>query len=250
MLTLLHIQIIIGTVLLVNIYIYIYIAGAQEESKRQSELSKTNTERLPLPVAPTPIQRPNSIGGESTYEFLERLGVVGGPTAPDTGFEELIETKDEGNKAIYIILKQEVDTIMEEMREAEQGKVVPPIPPHMKCCDRILGEFLIQMSKRVNSQFYKTLLLFILHYRSCMNQKVYSIHNESVGGKLQPLQGEYTTQYNAEYMPEVSNHFIKNYLPANCRNFELNVAIKLTMFICEWLHLNHFTKCKLSLLSL
>ena len=179
--------------------------------------------------------------------IIKHLGGLGGPTSPTMGFVELIET-DEKNKTDYQALLTEIENLISDNNKTRSGITVNIPAPNMRTCDRIMAEFLVQTSAFVHQNFYRTLQIFLMHYRKCINQQVFDIHNDATQGKLDPLTSEYSTQYNAEFAPEISNYFIKTYIGTECQNFELGTAIKLTMLISEWLYQHQFTRCKLALL--
>ena len=98
-------------------------------------------------------------------------------------------------------------------------------------CEQLFSFYLRDCAEQVNSDYYSTMIQFILMYRDCLNiygwQKIAendckgsqgeSDYENKVKVRIQQLQDvqknlEFTQINNAEYAPEVSNEFVTIYL--------------------------------------
>lgn len=136
-------------------------------------------------------------------------------------------------------------------------------------CDEIFGEFLREHSEIVIPKFYQSLIMFVKNYRECLNEYGYSKLStlkensiSKINEEQSDTQGnetklseedtdkmEFCKAHNGENAPEVSNDFIKNFLPKYCSNLDLNLSIKMTNYFCNWLYKNKYTHSKLTLLK-
>ena len=139
----------------------------------------------------------------------------------------------------------------------------------MMSCDEAMTAFLRDISSKVNLEFYKTVLMFTLLYRDCMNQYGWQKLAEAECRELKmPLDDkhiskrvmlkqeliekiEFCSINNAEVVPEVCNEFVTMYMEARKArpsNIDRTELIDLTRHMCHWMFVNGHTCSKLSII--
>ena len=125
--------------------------------------------------------------------------------------------------------------------------------------DEIFALYLYRMSNRINIQYYKIVLAYVIFFRECLNQYGWAKKIESEGIKVDSnpeLKLDIETKLfclvnNAEHAPEICNEFVTVYM-----EYKKNVyyipkydQIDLTINLCHWLFECQFTCSKLSMIS-
>ncbi len=131
----------------------------------------------------------------------------------------------------------------------------------MKCCDEIFAEYLASVSRKVNKDYYKKVVMFTILLRECVNESADKLNEEkkSLPANLFPVNEaraamdnkgkDYCAMNNAEQVPDVSNDFIMNYLEQKDPAMETQEAIDLIQNLCHWLFINGYTCSKISLIQ-
>jgi hypothetical protein len=126
--------------------------------------------------------------------------------------------------------------------------------------DEIFSLYLYKISQKVNENFYRTVLLFIVLFRECLNEIGWQKKIESEGLKLEEdpdLKAKVDTQQfclvnNAENAPEICNEFVTVFMEQK-RNAAFEISkpeqIDLTINVCHWLFENQHTCSKLTMIS-
>lgn len=120
--------------------------------------------------------------------------------------------------------------------------------------DDVFCVYLRTVSKKVNLNFYKLILKFVILYRECINKYGWKKKEEwdRKNGIFDrsPQIGEYCFQNNAEMIPDISNEFVTIFLDDNpCLHLERCDAIDLTWNLCSWLYSNGHTCSWLSVIN-
>jgi hypothetical protein len=120
------------------------------------------------------------------------------------------------------------------------------IPPINSNCDKIFAFYLFNVSKCVNSEFFKKILKFVILYREYLNNLNEGItktkNNVWIGLN-------YSQIFNANDVPDVANDFVSEFL--NSENsyfgFTKKEAIEYTNNFCRWLYDNNYSCSKISI---
>ena len=138
-------------------------------------------------------------------------------------------------------------------------------------CDEVFAYYLNLVAQKVNHNFYKTVLRFIISFREWLNKygwkkkEIENNGNLSTGLSLS-LISEHCEQHksddesnnsklqywevnNAEHAPDVWNELITIYLVENDNGLSRGDAIDLTVNFWHWLYINGHTWSKLSKIS-
>ena len=120
----------------------------------------------------------------------------------------------------------------------------------------------------VNSDFYQTMVRYILLYRDCCNQFGWikkaeaecrelrmTLEEKNVQEKVAQFRdlinhSEFCQLNNGELLPEICNEFVTIYLndKKEVAGFERPEAIDFTRHLCHWLFINGHTCSKLSMI--
>ena len=101
-------------------------------------------------------------------------------------------------------------------------------------CDETFAVYLRDVSSRVNSEFYKKVLLFILCYREALNKHGWDKlphperESEEEANREKLKEMHFCQVNNAEHVPDCSNELITSFLEDHNTGLERNVAIDLT----------------------
>jgi hypothetical protein len=147
-------------------------------------------------------------------------------------------------------------------------------------CEAALAIYLYEVSKKVDSEFYKVMLRFVFAYRECINKYGWEkkaesneiIQNEDnwderetnmiipasveVIEKAKELRKkanglEFSIVNNAEHAPEICNEFVTIFLQQRSKDVDLdkNESIDLTRNLCHWLFNEGYTCSKISMIK-
>ena len=108
-----------------------------------------------------------------------------------------------------------------------------------KNCDDIFAEYLRQVANYTNSEYFATVMKFVVLYRECINKYGW------IKFKAQEKTLEYSIENDAEYIPELANELVLSYLSEYDCTFPVMERINLTINFCEWLILNGYTCIKI-----
>jgi hypothetical protein len=145
--------------------------------------------------------------------------------------------------------------------------------------DEVFAIYLYEASKKINPDYYKILLRFIILYRECLNRygwekkaendevlnnsgngeemeaTMITPASESIIEKARELKSkakgvEFSVINNAEHAPEICNEFVTVFLQDK-KDFALqkNESIDLTRNICHWLFTEGYTCSKVSMIK-
>lgn len=114
--------------------------------------------------------------------------------------------------------------------------------------DEIFALYLYQISKKVNENFYKTVLMYVLLFRECLNEIGWQKKIESENIKLDEnpqFKEDMETKHfclhnNAENAPEICNEFVTVFMENKKGSFDISKPdqIDLTINLCHWLFEN------------
>ncbi len=107
-----------------------------------------------------------------------------------------------------------------------------------KCADEIFAEYLNAVACKVNRQWYRTMLLFVLCFRECY---------DAFGSRQRGGGDDFCRRNGTDQAPETSNEFVTVYLEENRVGIGRQEAIELVQNMCCWLYVNGYTASKLSL---
>jgi hypothetical protein len=178
-------------------------------------------------------QNTSEINDEIYIKIYSNLGLLGGPTWPLEGIP------DE-----YSVLKKKVDYIMENnlsdklLNREDDHKV------HITC-DDLFALFLIEISKMATSTLYKLMVIYIQAYRDCMNKIGWETLSNYKTLESEPTNLEYTIVKNGDYLPQICNDFLVDYLPSHLKKFDKYLAVVFTNHFCDFLYKFNFTRIKL-----
>ena len=124
-----------------------------------------------------------------------------------------------------------------------------------KSCDEVFAEYLLAVSRVACEAYYVKVLKFVLLYRECLNlfggklaeekKKLPSVLDFNTA-TAEGSSADYCVHNNAEQIPDISNEFMKVYLPKACPQFAFDEAKKLTLSLCHWLFASGYTCSLLS----
>jgi len=200
----------------------------------------------------------------------------GGTSSGDAGGEGVSEEmkETEGQDSLFvnpdstIYLTRDINNLPEEERSKLSS-------------DEVFAIYLNEISKKINPEYYKTMLKFIIAYRECLNKYGWekkaendevlnnSGANEEVENttmitpasdviiaKARELRDkakgrEFSVINNAEHAPEICNEFVTVFLQERSKEISLtkNESIDLTRNICHWLFTECYTCSKVSMIK-
>ena len=96
--------------------------------------------------------------------------------------------------------------------------------------DEIFALYLFRLSQKVNDAFYRTVLMYTILFRECLNEIGWEKKIESEGIKLEEepdlKQKRDTQQFclvnNAEHAPEICNEFVTVYMEHKRNQFDIS----------------------------
>jgi len=125
--------------------------------------------------------------------------------------------------------------------------------------DEIFALYLYRMSNRINQNYYRTVLAYVIFFRECLNEYGWGKKIESEGIKLesnielkQDIERKlFCSVNNAEHAPEICNEFVTVYMEYKKNIFDIpkHDQIDLTINLCHWLFECQFTCSKLTMIS-
>ena len=122
--------------------------------------------------------------------------------------------------------------------------------------DEIFALYLYKVSLKVQDQFYRTVLAFVIFFRECLNEIGWKKRKESDEqtpqeefADLEKL--DFCEENSAEHAPEICNEFVTIYMEKNKSKFEIIKCeqIDLTINMCHWLFENQYTCSKLTMIQ-
>lgn len=147
-------------------------------------------------------------------------------------------------------------------------------------CDEVFAGYLYEVSKKINPEYYKVMLRFVIAYRECLNKYGWEkkaendevLNNSGTGEEMETTmitpasdsilekakelkdkaKGlEFSVINNAEHAPEICNEFVTVFLQERSKDITLskNESIDLTRNICHWLFTESYTCSKVSICS-
>lgn len=111
--------------------------------------------------------------------------------------------------------------------------------------DQVFAEFLNNVAKNVNKNYYKQMIKFIFLYRECYNTYGKKIDNLNINKE----DNEYCLANNAELVPDISNDFVTIYLESHKTGLKRIDSIEMTQNFCCWLYTKGYTNSKLTLIK-
>ena len=125
--------------------------------------------------------------------------------------------------------------------------------------DEIFALYLYRMSNRINKNYYRIVLAYVIFFRECLNEYGWGKKIESEGIKLesnlelkQDIERKlFCSVNNAEHAPEICNEFVTVYMEYKKNIFDIpkHDQIDLTINLCHWLFECQFTCSKLTMIS-
>lgn len=113
-------------------------------------------------------------------------------------------------------------------------------------CDAVFAEYLAEVARKVNKNYYKRLTRFVLLYRECLNEYGFIIGKTKRESKLVRNQ-EYCLICNTELAPEIANEVVAVCLDQPHMEISHKDAVALTLNLCNWLLANDYTSMMLTL---
>ena len=146
--------------------------------------------------------------------------------------------------------------------------------------DEVFAIYLYEVSKKINPEYYKMMLRFVIAYRECLNKYGWEkkaendevLNNSGNGEDMETTmitpaseqilekarelrdkaQGyEFSVINNSEHAPEICNEFVTVFLQERNKEISLskNESIDLTRNICHWLFTESYTCSKVSMIK-
>ena len=125
--------------------------------------------------------------------------------------------------------------------------------------DEIFALYLYRMSNRINQNYYRTVLAYVIFFRECLNEYGWGKKIESEAIRLDnnpELKYDIETKHfcivnNAEHAPEICNEFVTVYMEykKNLIDIPKHDQIDLTINLCHWLFECQFTCSKLTMVA-
>jgi hypothetical protein len=147
-------------------------------------------------------------------------------------------------------------------------------------CDEVFAIYLYEISQKINPEYYKTMIRFVLAYRECLNRYGWEkkaendevLNNSGNGEELETTMitpasdnilekakelrtkakgSEFSVINNSEHAPEICNEFVTVFLQERSKDISLskNESIDLTRNICHWLFTESYTCSKVSMIK-
>lgn len=111
--------------------------------------------------------------------------------------------------------------------------------------DEIFALYLFRMSNRINQNYYKIVLAYVIFFRECLNEYGWGKKIESEGIKLENnpemkndvANKQFCMVNNGEHAPEICNEFVTVYMEYKKSIIDIakHDQIDLTINLCHWL---------------
>jgi len=116
-----------------------------------------------------------------------------------------------------------------------------------KNCDMIFCEYLMQVSKLTNPEYFATIVKFIILYRECVNKYGWLKFENRITTDIEQLKtNEYTLTSYMEFIPDLANELVLSYLPEHKYPISINDCTNLAINFCTWLLNNGYTCLKIT----
>jgi hypothetical protein len=112
-------------------------------------------------------------------------------------------------------------------------------------CNTIFAHFLLYMQNLICMDFARSLIILMRYFRDCLNAHGWDMVSKTYLMTPDEKKEEYCSRFNAEYIPELSNLFLCEYLPKQCPKYDEKLAVDTMLFFCNWLHKHKYTASKL-----
>jgi hypothetical protein len=158
------------------------------------------------------------------------------------------------------------------------SKMIGTINQSVESCDDIFAQYLLEVAKVTNAEFFLTVSKFVIIYRECLNKygwfkyfQITSSQTESGSGSEEDktipkvkkqnqqitltkeqrnaIKEEYCIMNNAEFAPEVINELVAFYLPDHNCGIPVTDCTNLIVNLCGWLLSSGYTCTKISLIK-
>ena len=210
---------------------------------------RAGTSALNAQAASKPEEQKKIIEVYNGDEVLKRFGALEGDKCePSSSFESFLRLVRTDKVSEYLWLQKVLKAVAEAEMEEKQREDMPVSTGIKKTCDKVLGEYLWDLGKKVNEKFFHIMIIFVNAYKQCMDEYGWEILRKYRQVSFEERKKEFVVSNDAEHMPEVSNDFISYFLPKEHPCFEKNLAIELTRHFCEWLKKNKHTHACLALI--
>jgi len=204
-------------------------AAAQTAAQKEEELKKQQAEAY------------------NSDEALKRLGATEGDRCePVIALENLMKQISRAKVNDYIWLQKELKAITDAELDEKQKEDLISVQ-QKKNCTRILAEYVYDISKKTNEKLFYPILVFVKAFKQCLDEYGWEILRKYKPVTFEERKKEFSTNNDAEHSPELSNDFIRYFLPKEHPKFDKNLGIELTRHLCEWLRKNKYTRSCLAL---
>jgi len=189
---------------------------------------------------------------EIYFGIYKNLGLLGVCNNPLEGFPDF-KTCSDYMRMNYLPLYTKIKNIL----IANEQKNTENFPKNYDdeekenkyTCDDLFAIFLVEMSQKVIPSFYKLILIFIRFYRECMNKLGWEILYQFKDLEDESTYLDYCTIKCGEYLPQISNDYIKHFLVKKCPDFDNNIAVVLVSHFCHWLYKKNYTHMRVNLIK-
>eukprot|EP00826_Nyctotherus_ovalis_P024033 TRINITY_DN1852_c0_g1_i8.p1 TRINITY_DN1852_c0_g1~~TRINITY_DN1852_c0_g1_i8.p1 ORF type:complete len:447 (+),score=130.68 TRINITY_DN1852_c0_g1_i8:196-1536(+) len=114
-----------------------------------------------------------------------------------------------------------------------------------KKCDEVFANYIAFMKERSNIQYCRTVIIFCLLYRECLNHLSDRLEQEKKNLPesvvMQEEGEEYCLRNNAEQMPDVCNDFMGRFLSEWRDAVSAEEMRELTFHFCNWVFFNGYS---------
>lgn len=157
-------------------------------------------------------------------------------------------------------------------------KLKATLNERIESCDEIFAQYLQEVAKITNDEFFLTVSKFVIIYRECLNKygwfkyfQINSQQTESGSGSEEDkghpkdrkqnqqimltteqriaIKEEYCVANNAEFAPEIINELVAFFLPDYNCGIPVTDCINLIVNLCGWLLSSGYTCTKVSLIK-
>lgn len=141
---------------------------------------------------------------------------------------------------------------------------------HNAKCDVAFCLYLLGACRFFSPMFYRIMGVFFRNLRECLNEEGYRFcetfevkiecpddddsiklefasEEKRAGSFGTGVPKTFCTTQPPRIIPKLANFFISEYLPNNCENFDLDVAVYLMLDFCKWLNKNKLSDIKIDL---
>jgi len=113
-------------------------------------------------------------------------------------------------------------------------------------CDEVFCEYLKEVAKVTNPDYFGIVVKFIILFRECLNEYGWSKFSSQQEIK-EDSKEEYSKMNNPEFIPEISNELVLSYLPEHTCGVVPAECTNLVINFCEWLINNGYTCTKVTM---